>query len=294
MKKRTQIRVPPSAAAFTLIELLVVIAIIAILAAMLLPALSAAKLRAQATQCLSNVRQLTIGGFMYQQDNGSIDYPGGSGSGETWMNEIQPYIANADKVRLCPVAAQPTPSYGAGDAAHCYVWNAPNLLPQTLATNECSYTINGWLYTPNAASEHWVPDVPPGSYFGNSASIRHPTQTPFFGDGVWPDAWPNNNLAFTDAAGSPGNGGKANLYTGDFSVTMVGNVGGATIRRMLIDRHGGIAAASAPRAVSPAVGPLPGAINLSFADGHGENVKLFTMWKFLWSAKSISEAQPKS
>src|SRR5437867_3024363 len=67
--------------AFTLIELLVVIAIIAILAAMLLPALAKAQEKARGIRCLASNKQLSLAWLMYADDNNGALPPNGNGSG---------------------------------------------------------------------------------------------------------------------------------------------------------------------------------------------------------------------
>ncbi len=102
-------------AAFTLIELLVVIAIIAILAAMLLPALASAKQRAWTTSCTSNLHQIGLGMRMFADDNSELYPESGSkiswgtndvappvGSGQRgWMEQIISYTSNTN-VYHCP------------------------------------------------------------------------------------------------------------------------------------------------------------------------------------------------
>ncbi|NNM86792.1 MAG: prepilin-type N-terminal cleavage/methylation domain-containing protein [Phycisphaerales bacterium] len=286
---------------FTLVELLVVIGIIAILMALLLPALSRAKALAMSTFCSSNLRQLGMAYFEYggANQNKSVAY----GADFPWLNSNvgqsynmgwprllsayltsqQPQFYSPSQVMVEPPAALAVltcpstfavsnipGSWGPGSAA--YAWRQWDNGASPQGGWIASYGMNGWMYraTDNANQglySYVLPDGTTSGGIGSSTyfwqSLQANGSTPLFGDCVWIDSFP----VWTDPIPA--------TYTGDDAANMPSPFpqpgGNGMMQAFCIDRH-------------------QRAINMAFADGHVEHVSLADLWKLNWTPNWI----PKS
>jgi prepilin-type processing-associated H-X9-DG protein len=171
------------------------------------------------------------------------------------MGAMLAFYGNATNVLFCPTAPDKgNPSAVVNPPGTCeaaWHWTLSN------PTYASSYGYNSWL----AGGLNNVGLYPNGPYKNDSA-VENSTLTPMFMDSTWINLDPIE----TDPPAR-------DLYNGDPSKE--------GMPRITIARHGGRPASSAPRNVP--IGTLMiGSINMGFADGHAENIKLESLWTLYW------------
>ncbi len=179
---------------FTLVELLVVIAIIALLMAILLPALGQAKRLAKNVVCQSNLRHWGLIFTMYVEDNSGHYHEELGDMSAGWGLALRPYYKDY-KIRLCPAATKfwsdghsgPFSAWGVfkGDTSDEGAWWAEE-------GAYGSYGLNGWVCYENPEFAAWhLPSIDIRNNWG-TPNVQGAAYIPLFLDCGWVDGWPES------------------------------------------------------------------------------------------------------
>ncbi len=237
--------------AFTLIELLVVIAIIALLLAILMPALAYVRKQACSSGCQSNLRQLCLAMNLYVLDHEDRTMPFSHQPGRYWFHQLAPYLSDKDyqnnpaqhiegvmRVTFCPMAKrQDRPEQSFYGSAY-RSWR--------FMGGEGSYGLNLWLLPDDPI---YAPAFPAENFYKKYSAAQG--EVPLLGDSVWVGSWPfDTDKAPEDLSGERGYPGYPH---GE----------GYFMGRFCVDRH-------------------KKAINVGFVDSHIGRVYLEELWALKW------------